>query len=235
MSSLPDLRTEYVAQIGYWNANNHGATSVSSADVLEYNSVESWVGYDNGLEGGLIEHPALRFRVKDDGWVLVYFDVTHGDVNPEDFLTDFDAGSQPDLTETALSRHVDSIREHVAPDADFAHGDVGLYNYRYPDMNHYRVMHAKANQYYGESVDGEYAFNPAAPGPYHYVIHARGSYGGYVQFDGNDIVTSSSSGPSTNTARVADAGWIDTPGYYYPTTSWVPLSGDAEHTTLVVE
>lgn len=236
MVTLPDLNTRYVRQIGYWNALDHGASTIFPNQVLTYENIENWEAYDNGIEGSINRHPALRYRVKTDGWMVVYYDVTYGDTLPEEFLTSFDANSLPDLTQTVLSEEINSLRQELSNSGEMAfnHTDVGLFNYKYPDMNHYRVMHSDADQYYGSATDGEYAFNPASPGPYHYVIDAYAN-GSTVTFDGHEIADSGGSGSTRNRVRAADAGWIDTPGYYYRTRTDVPLAGSASHTTLVVE
>lgn len=237
MAPLPDLNERFVAQLSWWNALDHGAKSLDPVNLLNYNGVESWEAYDNGIDGSLQRHPALQFRAKTDGYIITYLDETYADINPEDFLSEFSSGTEPDLTKTMLSEEINALRQEADNPSkmNFKHSQVGLSNLRYPDMNHYRAFQTGADQYYAGETEAEYAFNPDSPGPYHYIITATASFGGYVTFDGQNVVSSGSSGGSSNTARLVDQGAITTPDKYYETRSWVPLAGDAQQTTLIVE
>lgn len=235
MAPLPDLRTRYITDLSWWNALDHGVNSLDPVDLLDYPDVESWESYDNGIEGSLRRHDALRFRAKTDGYILTYFDTTYGSVQPEDFLSSFNAGTTPDLTKTLLSEEINALRKQ-ASNSDkmtFRHRDVGLYNYRYPDMDHYRVFSRDREDGYAFSPHSEYAVNPDSDLPEHYVVNTELRVGAYLQFDGDTVADSGGLDTLTTTVRLADR--ITEKDYYYTTRSWIPLAGSAATTTLIVE
>lgn len=80
MATLPDLQTDNISVVCYWNATNHGVSSISPTDVLSSSNIDSYTQYDNGVEGeATIETTESRnlqftwnFRVKSDGWFVVW-------------------------------------------------------------------------------------------------------------------------------------------------------------------
>lgn len=236
MAPLPDINERLVRQLSWWNALDHGADSFDPVALLDYVDVESWDAYDNGIEGSLRRHEALRFRAKADGHIITYFDESYGDVNPEDLLTSFTAGDLPDLTQTVLSEEINALRKQ-APNSGqmtFNHADVGLYNFEYPDMDHYRVF-ARDRGGYGGATHAEYAVNPDEDLPEHYIVDSYVSAGASVSFDGSTLAASQSDTSSSSRDRLAESGRISEKGRYYETRSWKPIAGDASTATFVVE
>lgn len=222
MATLDDLATADLGPIGWWNALEHGADFLDAGEVIQYNGVEDYTAYDNGIEGGLSRHPALKYRAKTDGWIVVYFDTAAATVNPEDFLTQWGSGLAGDLTQTALSEEVDGLRSACrnAGEMVFDHSDVGLYDYRYPDLSQYRLMTINTRRTSAGTVCG-YAYsdgNRPIKAPY----TARGwvyndYYGPYsmgLAFDGTEIISPSTYG-ETHNARPVEDGVFDASGEFY--------------------
>ncbi|MCU4926646.1 hypothetical protein OB905_11745 [Halobacteria archaeon AArc-dxtr1] len=147
---LPDLDTDPIGWIAYWNALDDGeATEIDAPRIA--NEVGGLSGFNsaaNGFDGEYTlsrawsDSVTIYVRVKTDGWILAWFD------NDENFGRDpsqprglpdvfgdwSDPYNEPDLVENGLSQVIEEIAEEI-DDAEFSHEDVGLYNYQFPDAN----------------------------------------------------------------------------------------------------
>lgn len=132
MPTLPDLDTQTLDEIAWWNALEHGASFLDAGEVVTYEGVESIEASDNGVDGSLSRHSAMRFRAKTDGWIVAYMDRVESESFPTDFLGSDPEGSRG-LTKTALAEEIDALRSEASNSGDmtFDYGDVGLYSYRY--------------------------------------------------------------------------------------------------------
>lgn len=89
MAELPDIDTSNVSHIAYFNAiDDGGVTTIDPEEVTSAPGIQDYTLYDNGLEGtfNLQEtyddisladstvFPEATFRVKSDGWMVVYLD-----------------------------------------------------------------------------------------------------------------------------------------------------------------
>jgi hypothetical protein len=102
MATLPDLDTSKVGMIGYWNATNHGVSEIDPMDALTYTDITEYTQYDNGIQGKIKiqrvsegtspsvvrrdyvgnqpsgpKNIEFNFRMKSDGWILVWTDRTN--------------------------------------------------------------------------------------------------------------------------------------------------------------
>jgi len=151
MSNLPDLNKSQVSFIAYWNAIDQGGdTDISPSNVANASRVNSMTTYDNGVEGKYEIEPTreANFRVKDDGWMLVWLDQTaefdtfrnahipgpwdiHRHWNKEIQY----GNNNTSMVESSLERALNELRKQL--DSSDVHqyspGDVGLYNYQHPD------------------------------------------------------------------------------------------------------
>jgi len=148
MSVLPDLDTDSVGYIAYWNIIDDGGavSSFTISDVLNYDGIVSSTAYDNGFTGEieLTENESSKtgyFRVKSDGWFSVYIDrgisiaTDESNVNniegPFDFSkwNDTRNPEKPDSITNCLSEEINNLQSEVPEATTFSHSDVGLYNY----------------------------------------------------------------------------------------------------------
>jgi hypothetical protein len=168
MSDLPDLDTSQVGVVAYWNAKSQGG--VNQIDPLEPANdgwVNSYTAYDNGIEGTLTamvegrSQRDMKFRVKTDGWMLVWVDQTDTDFRYSDeeygvgyrILADvirwsyweWDAGNwpgEPDAQANLAATALDNLRDNFSNSGTmtFNFSDVGLYSYKHPDATTMAVL-----------------------------------------------------------------------------------------------
>jgi len=87
MSDLPDLSTVDVGHIVYWNIlDDGGVNDFDPEEVTSSGRITSYTVYDNGVEGEIQlaaeavdvdqngSAPGGKFRVKSDGWFVVWVD-----------------------------------------------------------------------------------------------------------------------------------------------------------------
>jgi len=103
MAELPDINTTETSYIAYWNALDHGAVDISPAEVTSHPGVVDYTLYDNGIEGTFdlvytsntylsvsdSEVMPATFRVKTDGWIVVYLDQTENYAAPIEMSPDY--------------------------------------------------------------------------------------------------------------------------------------------------
>lgn len=81
MAELPDIDTDEVSFIAYWNAIEQGdvpSDDWDATEVTSYGDVSGHSTYDNGVEGSLNfgNSRSGNFRAKSDGWLVVTLDDT---------------------------------------------------------------------------------------------------------------------------------------------------------------
>lgn len=152
--TLSDLTTSNIGFIGYWNAENNGSGEVDPTDVLSHNSIQSYTQESNGVEG-IYSHTVgngrstfhsrdFNFRVKTDGWFIVYFDRTnnYGTNQSGDTLNNYmdivqnwadDDNNISTFPVTCHSNIINSLFSQLSnsDQFSFAHADVDHYNYEY--------------------------------------------------------------------------------------------------------
>jgi len=83
MAQLPDLNTSSLGFVAYYNVlDNTTLTSVDPTATISSNAVKNYTQYDNGIEGETDSRRRgdgreVKFRVKTDGWILLYLDRTY--------------------------------------------------------------------------------------------------------------------------------------------------------------
>jgi len=205
MGTLPDLDTDKVGWIAYWNARDDGDVDPMNAeDVLEEEDIISYELYDNGviLE---YEHPAqggqehsddtITVRVKNDGWIVAYVDSYDPDDDPL-LITDRNNFEEDvDIYENELALAIESTASNLDQwDSDnFEFTDVGLFNYDYPDVEEYTLL-SEQNGSWDSSTHG-FLFTENTD-----IVQSWLSFGAWntntgnsrsasIDFDGDEILT----------------------------------------------
>lgn len=153
MSDLPDLDTDEISFIGFWNAiDDGGVDSIEPEDCLDNDNLQEYTLYDNGWDGkyefDYHEGGPREFdvRVKSDGWFIAYLDRTENysikderpNINgPWDIIYDWTGSTNENLDRNVLTEIIDSLRsdQDNSGDMSFAHQDVGLYEYSREDYD----------------------------------------------------------------------------------------------------
>ena len=78
MPDLPDLPTNNISFIAYFNAiDDGGASSIDPETALTNPNINSYTIYDNGIQIDSydgIGHHDFKARIKTDGWILAWFE-----------------------------------------------------------------------------------------------------------------------------------------------------------------
>ncbi len=152
MSDLPDIDTDDVQHIAFYNAIDEldDIDEVDPEQALEDGSLEEYTLYDNGWEGTW--DPGwdrdVTVRAKTDGWFVAYLegrpenydqDIVisdhYGALNgPWDMVYDWqDAEDEATVNQNTLERAIRSLLGHI-DDFDSSHydpEDVGFYSYHF--------------------------------------------------------------------------------------------------------
>lgn len=148
MATLPDLDTSQVSNLAYWNVISDGglaADLLAPDEVLSSASVSNTIVYDNGVSGDytLSNGRVAKFRVKSDGWFVVYIDRTldrglnlpSRPEGPYDIIGWNEGGININpLSQNQLERAINDLFTELSESggATYNSPDVGLFNYRYP-------------------------------------------------------------------------------------------------------
>jgi len=218
MATLPDLDTTSIGCIAYWNAiDQGGASSVAPDEVLSDGSITGYAIYDNGVEGDytLGSGRTATFRVKNDGWFVVYLDRTElyavNEPNvanvrgPWDIADDWTSGTS-EVTQNTLERAVNSLQSELPNSGNITYNtsDVGLYDYNHTNATTITVLSASDN---GDSGTKDYGFSYTSSTTR--VTHAVVGKGQNNQF-ANTMVKS----PSLSDVANADLAGEDVYGAY---------------------
>jgi len=170
MADLPDLNTTGIGHLVYWNAiDDGGVPNIDPEEITSSGWITSYTLYDNGIEGEL-DHskytphvrssngePRAGFRVKSDGWIVVwvedranygqeetggsysspgtYPDTLAGwwDFAPYIFAYDEKAFAPPpaDINRAGVFQAVDHLRNQLSNGGamTFNYSDIGMYFY----------------------------------------------------------------------------------------------------------
>lgn len=157
MANLPDLDTGSIGMIAYWNAiDQGGASGISPDEVLSDGSIPSYTIYDNGVEGqyNLTTGRQATFRVKNDGWMVVYLDrtekyaVNRSNVadcrGPWDVANAWTSGTS-EIEQSTLERAINSLQANLSNSGSITYNttDVGLYDYAHPNVSTVTVLSAE--------------------------------------------------------------------------------------------
>jgi len=167
--ALPDINTDNVSWIAFWNHLDNGASSITPSDATS--AMDSSDSYSNGVEGIItvsfsnISNLDIAVRVKDDGWIIAWLDRTenyysnnsllnakHGQ---QDIFGDHSGspkGGANDIRtqfQTILERRVKELRDALS--------NSGASTYNASDVSHYNYLHPNAT-----NIDFGYAANSNA-------------------------------------------------------------------------
>lgn len=171
MATLPDIDTANTSYAAFWNAISQGGVSnIDPLEVTDDNGVIEYDVYDNGLEGKydlsrFLQGKGSRecfFRVKDDGWVVAYFDSTR------DFAQQEESGFAGDFSSTVTAVY------DILNDWTYAnYGDDGPYGNGYQSVQNntlertvnslYSQFSNSGNMNYASSDVGLYVFDIDGP------------------------------------------------------------------------
>ena len=175
MATLPDLNTDNISFVGYWNAiDKGGVESFDPENLLTYNNLDSYTLFDNGWEGTVIDSGLwggygksrpINIRAKTDGWVVAYIDrtrttgtqETNADLlnGPWDIIKGWTRADVANpITNNVLATTIDKIMQEdgsIVTQPDPA--DVDLYNYETPTAKYITQM----KEYVGSDT-GERSF-----------------------------------------------------------------------------
>ena len=158
MATLPDLPTQDVGVMAYYNINDAGSLEFDVTDALTISSIASYRQYDNGILANYIisqnSRPdrTVNVRVKSDGWIVVwveddtnYYGLNYSGSdlvrNLMDLITDWTRGGGDDgLGNSPYSRVISNIVNTLDPNVDYDVSDVSLYTYAYPNATNFNVI-----------------------------------------------------------------------------------------------
>ncbi|DAC85276.1 hypothetical protein [Natrinema versiforme] len=238
MADLADLDTSQIGIIAFWNALDNGANSVSPADALEDSNVTEWSSADNGVEGkwnlsrgGPYQYtnsmPAreINFRVKTDGWHIVWFDRSNGfnqNVSPDshtqtgyyDLVDNIFNSESPNMTSslptTRLSKVLNTIRQRTCDGNEtFSHGDVGHYCYEYEaTTNFVTLVEERGGSTSNYSYNGSFSYDSSLNIQYHAVCAGENSItdGIALNWNGNSLISTANRIGSYNAAGETTSG-----------------------------
>jgi hypothetical protein len=147
MATTPDIDTENVSYLAYWNITNHGEDEFNPQDVTSYSQITSNSIYDNGVAGQLdLENGrGANFRVKTDGWFTVWIDdtvtvqsdTTRDNIKTPADITPWPLDSNADMVQNQLERAINGLYSELPNSGNFQYEsqDVGIYGYHVPNAS----------------------------------------------------------------------------------------------------
>ena len=208
MADLPDLNTENISYVAYWNAiDDGGADSINPEDALSSGNINSYTLYDNGYTFKY-QSPNGRVvngRIKTDGWIVVWIDTseeyrtttTNPPRGPWDVIRNWKSDADPDFSYGNLDACIDNIQSQLdnTNAITFNNSDVGFYNYKFPDASATTVAAVlrgdyDGNNYGGFSYTSETTIKRAWACGY---LDVHGGPSNSVRFENNILVSTSDS------------------------------------------
>jgi hypothetical protein len=160
MADLPDLDTENIGLVCYYNAEANGVQSIEPTSCLDEESLIEYTAYDNGWDGkmrminqdGFQTGPFFRVRVKSDGWMIAYTPLRDDEAwrtEPTERTSSEMTGPWTAVTnrydpsgfeEPAWSNYTMGIKRlanslNESGNINFNRTDVSFYDYSYPDAS----------------------------------------------------------------------------------------------------
>lgn len=144
MADLSDLDTSSISICAFYNAiSQGGASDIDPSNVTSYSEVSSSTLYDNGIEGTITGQGQkdVSFRVKEDGWVIVWFDrqqtFNQEETNAADVvvvaeLMDYQSGDTATFPDTQFEDHIRGLVNQLSG-VSFNDSDIQYHDFEYPD------------------------------------------------------------------------------------------------------
>lgn len=142
MSNLPDLNTDQISWLAYYNViSQGGANAVEPETCLDYSRIVEYELYDNGFDalvGGYRNPNQTRIRMKTDGWVVAYIPSrNYQTTGTQSYLSWSELDLQtweawwPSTPVTNLGEIMAELINNLdnSGNINFNHADVGLYDY----------------------------------------------------------------------------------------------------------
>lgn len=188
MAELPDIDTSNVSFLAYWNALDHGVSAIDPEEITSLGRISEYTFYDNGIEGRLSPPRGAYFRVKSDGWVVVWMDRSASSTTmtndrsavsgPWDMMMPFSQFGSVTPREDGIFDAVQSIQSQFSnsDEITFNFADVGLYNYEHTDATTLSVF-GSSHSDNNANVSGSLSYTDTTTRHWHYVTgHASDTY-----------------------------------------------------------
>lgn len=202
MSTLPDLNTSNAGMVAYWNAINHGASSIDPSDILSDSNISSYTLYDNGFVAtynmeGVMSSGTTRdvtLRVKTDGWFVVSTDRTNtysqNVTTPPNGYFDIannwrrngSGQSIKPMVNNGLERVIHETQSELSSSGSITYNasDVRLYNYEYTSASAVTVLGSARQSHFSgsgsSSATGDDGLIYTSPTTLYYVSAATSAY-----------------------------------------------------------
>lgn len=202
MATLPDLPTDDILVMGYWNCSTAGFDPPTDVTpVIEYGNVTDYSAYDNGVDVTFSEsnsnlHGTQEYHVryKSDGWLIAWFtrDTTYAantvGAGLHHLLNNVGTVTLPQTTLATVLQKIWG-QFPAGSQADFGAADVA---YHYPPNPGATTLTVGNAHYTGSGSDsGGFSYSPDTT---LYDLIAAGrqhttdfTYGPYTRFNGTDI------------------------------------------------
>lgn len=239
MATLPDLDKSNVGPIAFWNAIDQGGVSdIDPSEATSWSFINSSTLYDNGVQGTVNLDiggenngiPGTRtvygnFRVKEDGWIIVWLDQSENFTQNEQlhsgFNNDIDMPNSmkgwwnldprwingsyrvnpPDAVDSSFNYQVNGLRQELSNSGSmtFSKSDIGLYHFGY-EASVLTVLGTSAN------FTDTYRFSYSNSTDFKAVVaagssQARSGDSSDLEFQGDSTVALSLIGSSPEEAR----------------------------------
>lgn len=157
MSDLPDLNTDSIGYIAYWNALENGNVGeFDPSEVVNSDNVNSYQAFDNGVHitsYTSVTGREISCRAKTDGWIIAYMDrtndfaVTTSQDNVRGYIdivndwTSYQSFGGPG--NHTLERAIYDLASQASNFGSMTYNasDVSLFNYEYPNATGTTILH----------------------------------------------------------------------------------------------
>jgi hypothetical protein len=171
MSKLPDIDPDSTGLIAFWNAIDQSTEdSIDPSEVTSDGNVQSQTLYDNGVEGEYQLKNArgntATYRVKTDGWFVVYLDSESDDVYGKDnnsvtgqfdIVEDWGVNSDPQSGRNNLEIAINNLASELSNWATISNyynsSDVGLYSFDWENASGVTILSRSQQGYQTTTMD----------------------------------------------------------------------------------